>query len=83
MVNLDSIVIMARIEALENVFFGYLSANEPPEVATGNKKLFYQFYIDNLERCLKSEPFQSATKQDRYSMAELIKSLKSSLLENF
>ena len=83
MANLDSIVIIARLEALENVFFGHLNANELPEVAIGNKKLFYQFYIENLERCLKSEPFQSATKQDRLSLEETINLTKKSFFENF
>jgi len=79
----NAVILLSRLEAFENMFFGWMSAEIGSEVSLLNKKLFYQFYIENLERSLHVLPSAPGYDSIRSSLVATVASLKSSLESNF
>ncbi len=64
--SVNVIMINARVMALENLVFGYLSAEQPAEQVAANRREFYRQYADNLRK-LTADAFH-----DHYPVMERI-----------
>jgi hypothetical protein len=73
--DIDLMILKARVDAFENLIFGYLKAQLAQNQSYGNKILFYQFYIENLKQGLIDMPAQSVTLRDRKKIESLVNSL--------
>lgn len=68
--NADIIDIKARVQALENVFFGWYNSEHSEEQSKEYKKMFLEFFYENIDSSIKQLP------------DGLVKEITESLLKN-
>lgn len=66
---------IARIEALESVFWGYIKAKEDPMVYTEMKKQFHEFYLEVFDEQINTLKNPMLAAQIKHEMSERLQDM--------